>query len=580
MAPSLTARQSPAAGQRLRGAAAVFALAALTAGHARAQVQWTGAVYPAPTQTTLNDDLFVGYNTAGSLTIDDAGVVYDYYGYLGYYPFATGQATIDGPGSLWKHGRNLYVGYRGDATLTLQNGGRVESTYTTLGDQPGASGQVLVRGDGSTLVTTGSIEVANQGRAVLTIQQGGRVETNSVRIGRDASSHGRVVVEGTGSTLDGGVVLYGSTAPGPDLIIRDAGKLTNGDAYVGQADNGLNSHVLVDGPGSQWDADRFELGYAGTGEVLVEVKNGARLNTGNAQVGWQSVARVEVHGPASRWTAAQYIVGIESDADVYITGGAAATGTRGYIGNYIGDYRGAVTVRGAGSSWSLSQFMLLGVRDGAVGEINAIDGGRISVNQYLTINDASRVHVSVGHDALVAPISIGGDAQLAGELAVTPDAGAALADGQAFPVMSVGARRTGQFAGLDEGGVVDVWSGLALTITYAGGDGNDVWLHASAAMPGDLNASGLVDQADLDIVLNRFGQSVKPGHWTQGDADLDGVVGVSDLDAVLANWSNPANAPAYVPEPASCAVFALATALVCRPRRGPATRRPSQRPAT
>lgn len=54
---------------------------------------------------------------------------------------------------------------------------------------------------------------------------------------------------------------------------------------------------------------------------------------------------------------------------------------------------------------------------------------------------------------------------------------------------------------------------------------------------GDLNQDGYVTQADLDIVLNNFGQTDLSllGYWLFGDPSGDGTVGQADLDIVNAN---------------------------------------------
>jgi hypothetical protein len=67
---------------------------------------------------------------------------------------------------------------------------------------------------------------------------------------------------------------------------------------------------------------------------------------------------------------------------------------------------------------------------------------------------------------------------------------------------------------------------------------------------GDYNASGLVEQADLDLVLTNWGAdgSTPPAGW---DNDLpQGFIDQGELDGVLSNWGSSA-AVAVVPEPAS-----------------------------
>lgn len=59
------------------------------------------------------------------------------------------------------------------------------------------------------------------------------------------------------------------------------------------------------------------------------------------------------------------------------------------------------------------------------------------------------------------------------------------------------------------------------------------WLGCRAACPGDTNASGTVNFADLNTVLGQFGQS---GSGLSGDVNFDGVVNFADLNIVLGNF--------------------------------------------
>lgn len=79
-----------------------------------------------------------------------------------------------------------------------------------------------------------------------------------------------------------------------------------------------------------------------------------------------------------------------------------------------------------------------------------------------------------------------------------------------------------------------------------------------APLAGDLNADGLVNSTDLDVVRANWGQSVSP--HLDGDADGDGFVGAADLDLVRANWGTTA----AVPEPPVFHVWILGAALFFR----------------
>jgi autotransporter-associated beta strand protein len=104
-----------------------------------------------------------------------------------------------------------------------------------------------------------------------------------------------------------------------------------------------------------------------------------------------------------------------------------------------------------------------------------------------------------------------------------------------------------------------------------------LWLsYTPGGLPGDYNGNGLVEQADLDLVLGHWGSSAAtpPDGWVN---DLpSGVIDQQELDRVLTGWGRSLaglSAPAAaVPEPASCLLAVIAFAAALRfsraPRRG------------
>jgi hypothetical protein len=89
---------------------------------------------------------------------------------------------------------------------------------------------------------------------------------------------------------------------------------------------------------------------------------------------------------------------------------------------------------------------------------------------------------------------------------------------------------------------------------------------------GDYNASGAVDQADLDLVLFNWGtELVNPGAAGWSNDLPTGPVDQQELDKVLLNWSNvtgAAPAASDIPEPHTTALLAVAlTALAIARRR-------------
>lgn len=112
-------------------------------------------------------------------------------------------------------------------------------------------------------------------------------------------------------------------------------------------------------------------------------------------------------------------------------------------------------------------------------------------------------------------------------------------DGVAYTGVDIGA--TGYFSFSDVNNTNDTIVGLTEWVAYsAGGDQVPLVLEQDRRVrivfvpigcPGDVNDDGLIDLADLNIVLGNFGV---PGKI--GDATGDGLVNLADLNTVLANF--------------------------------------------
>lgn len=93
-------------------------------------------------------------------------------------------------------------------------------------------------------------------------------------------------------------------------------------------------------------------------------------------------------------------------------------------------------------------------------------------------------------------------------------------------------------------------------------------LGPDSSMPGDTNNDFHVDQADLIKLLSNFGMAGLTGASSDGDFNLDTLVGDDDLSVLLSAFENGTAAPeglANVPEPAYVVVFGIAVAAaLCR----------------
>jgi len=85
----------------------------------------------------------------------------------------------------------------------------------------------------------------------------------------------------------------------------------------------------------------------------------------------------------------------------------------------------------------------------------------------------------------------------------------------------------------------------------------EAWI-ATMPVPGDVNADGVVNIFDVNLVS---------AHWSEsgpvGDANIDGVVNVFDINLISSNWmpTGGGSLPA-VPEPSTFALTACAATLL------------------
>jgi hypothetical protein len=172
-----------------------------------------------------------------------------------------------------------------------------------------------------------------------------------------------------------------------------------------------------------------------------------------------------------------------------------------------------------------------------------------------------------------------GDATLDGVLDVSLIAPFTPTPGQSFEIIDVGGTLSGIFSGLPQAALVGNFGGTDLFITYAGGDGNDVALFASAGLPGDYNGNGVVDAADYTVWRDHLGTNFDLAGNGDEMGPSGGVVDQADyllwtasfgaVASVGSSATSDAISPTGVPEPSGLLLAASATLLLAirRPRR-------------
>ncbi len=107
----------------------------------------------------------------------------------------------------------------------------------------------------------------------------------------------------------------------------------------------------------------------------------------------------------------------------------------------------------------------------------------------------------------------------------------------------------------------DNFGGMDLFITYVGGDGNDVTLVTTLALPGDVNLSGHVSGDDLAIIITNWGMTGATRE--QGDLSGDNTVSGLDYTEVITYYGTGVfpGEPGTIPEPATLEMLLMVGAL-------------------
>ncbi len=322
--------------------------------------------------------LGVGSYGKGTLNVEDGATVSDTQGVIATQAGSTGTATVTGADSSWTNSTYLFVGYSGNGTLNVEDGGTVSNTnYGVIGSNAGSVGTVTVTGAGSSWSSESSMTAGDSGNGTLTIEKGGSVTDTTGYIGYSASGSGSVTVTGADSTWTNNANLFVGRAGMGELDILEGGSVTNiYAAYVGY-NAGSTGTATVSGANSSWiSSSLIYVGFNGNGTMTVEA--GGSVSDTEGRIGQEigGVGSVKVTGAGSEWTNSSYLtVGYSGAGDLLVEEGGSVTSLDGYIGYKEGSV-GTVTVSGAGSEWTSSASILIG--DAGEGSLTIEKGGTVS----------------------------------------------------------------------------------------------------------------------------------------------------------------------------------------------------------
>lgn len=318
--------------------------------------------------TSSGDNLIVGYDTTGSkLTIYD-NEVSNYEASIGYGFDSSGTVEVTGPDGNWVNHGTIYVGrgYGSTGNLIVDGYANVTGNAGIVLGNAGGTGNLNMSGRDTTLGTT-FIVVGNGVAGCngnMTLDDGATVTTSSgSSIGKDLGT-GTATLTGSWtkweSTSSINVGYYGTGT----LTIEDGATVTNTTSMVGHGNSSMNGTgtVTVRGSSSSWTNSGSLIvgGYYGTGTLNIE--SGATVSSLYAKLGEQSHSSgtVTVSGAGSRWTNTNYIyVGGSSSGTLNILNGGKVTSSSVTLGLSSGS-TGTVLVSGNGAILDITNTLTIG----------------------------------------------------------------------------------------------------------------------------------------------------------------------------------------------------------------------------
>ncbi|MCK5675561.1 MAG: autotransporter domain-containing protein [Verrucomicrobia bacterium] len=365
----------------------------------------------------------------------------------------------------------------------------------------------------------------------------------------------------------GGDMFIGDATPSNTLIIVGGGSLTNVDAYVGAQAGASDNTVDISGTGAAWiNAGTLQVGAAGNMSNTVSVSGGGVVAASNLVIhagndfnlnnngtleleggfnastngfSWNSGGTLSVGGEltglattnegihlsgektlvlngGSLATSTNLIVGYESSDNTFaITNGATASSADGYIGWGSDSANNAVLVSGAGSAWTNSGNLYVGLYGNAT---NLMTSG---ANNSLTATNGGWVFVG-GEEASLTAKGTGGITVASGaEMKVGEGAGA-LADGLY----------------IDDAGDFDLFGTLTIAGNFDADQAGFNWEDGSTlAVGGALTLSQALDSTNRTLRIDG-------GSWDRGGSTLR-IDGAGNTLSIL-NGAGVTNDDAYV----------------------------------
>ncbi|MGF7053652.1 outer membrane autotransporter protein [Bosea sp. OAE752] len=348
--------------------------------------------------------LYVGAGGVGTLTIQGGGKVSSGYSMIGYVlvnsTVASGAVTVSGSGSTWTN-NELRVGVNGPGALTIDSGGTVVTTNLVLGDSTARASGTLNLGAGGVL-ETGSVQKSD-GTGIFNLQGGVLRATrdNSNFIANFGPTDVRLSGSSTIDTQAYNIGLAPALSGTDGLVKQGTGTLTLSAVNTYTGGTLINAGTLALGPGGSLAATSgvnlfgagavFDISGSGANQTIGALTGAAgtsvALGANTLTLGDNGPATFGgsiggTGGVVKQGAGTQTLTG----ANIYVGGTTINTGTLALGAGGSLSAISAVSLAGAGATFDIS----LAGGDRTIGSLSGVAGSTIALGfNRLTFGDVT-----------------------------------------------------------------------------------------------------------------------------------------------------------------------------------------------
>ncbi|WP_372815434.1 ESPR-type extended signal peptide-containing protein, partial [Psychrobacter sp.] len=215
----------------------------------------------------IENDLYIGNEGKGKVTIADGGLVQAKDVHIGKEKDGEGDLTVTGSNSKLSS-EDLVIGNKGKGIATIADGGLVQAKYAGIGQTKSSEGELTVIGNNSKLSVDIDLTIGYSGKGSATIADGALVEANSVDIGKLQDGKGDLTVTGNNSKLSVNRDLTVGYSGKGSAVIADGSSIETKYVSIGSlidSEGDLN----VTGSDSKLSAEELIIGEAGKGIATI-----------------------------------------------------------------------------------------------------------------------------------------------------------------------------------------------------------------------------------------------------------------------------------------------------------------------